>query len=228
MLFELTDGQLSLFGDPDFTSRKRYRPTSEAAGRGDDDAEFVTIGAYGWVAERFFGALVAAGVDTFCDLRARRGVRGPDYTFANSQRLQARLAELGIRYMHCTDLAPERDDAGHASRRGRSHGHRKAPRTVLSPAFVAAYRRERLDGFDSAAFVADLGPEARVVALFCVEREPAACHRSLLADRLAHDLGARVRHLITQISGAFKISLDQPSGALTRGGAVPARSRSRS
>ena len=47
-----------------------------------------------------------SGVDTFCDLRARRGVRGREYAFANSQRLQARLAELGIRYVHRLDLAP--------------------------------------------------------------------------------------------------------------------------
>ena len=54
----------------------------------------------------------------------------------------------------------------------------KRLRAVLRPAFVEAYRRERLDRFDSAAFVADLGPEVHVVALFCVEREPAACHRA--------------------------------------------------
>lgn len=158
--------------------------------------EFVTLGAYGWDAERFFGALVAAGVDTFCDLRARRGVRGPDYTFANSQRLQARLAELGIRYLHRPDLAPSAATrAAQADADAATHTAKRL-RAVLSPAFVEAYRRERLDRFDSAAFVADLGPEVHVVALFCVEREPAACHRALLADRLAHDLGARVRHLM--------------------------------
>ena len=30
VVFELTDGQLSLFGDPDFTSRKRYRQEDDA------------------------------------------------------------------------------------------------------------------------------------------------------------------------------------------------------
>jgi len=34
------------------------------------------------------------------------------------------------------------------------------------------------------------------VALFCVEREPAACHRSLLAERLGKDLGIEVEHII--------------------------------
>ena len=158
--------------------------------------EFVTIGAHGWDAERFFAALVAAGVDTFCDLRARRGVRGREYAFANSQRLQARLAELGIRYVHRPDLAPS------AATRSEQHAADAAThtarrlRTQLSPAFIEAYRRERLDGFDSAGFVADLGPDARVIVLFCVERAPAACHRSLLAERLAHDLDVKVTHQI--------------------------------
>lgn len=157
--------------------------------------EFITIGAHGWDAERFFGALVAAGVDTFCDLRARRGVRGHEYAFANSQRLQARLADLGIRYLHRPDLAPS------AATRARQHAADAAThtaqrqRTLLSPGFVESYRNERLNSFDSAGFVADLGLEARVVALFCVEREPQACHRSLLAERLMHDLGVKVTHL---------------------------------
>jgi uncharacterized protein (DUF488 family) len=157
--------------------------------------EFVTIGVYGWDAERFFAALKDAAVDTFCDIRERRGVRGAEYAFANSARLQARLAELGIHYLHRRDLAPSRatrsrqhaiDEVTHTARR---------QRTALSSDFMDAYARERLQGFDSAAFVADLGPEARVVALCCVERMPAACHRSLLAARLAQDLGVRVRHL---------------------------------
>jgi uncharacterized protein (DUF488 family) len=158
--------------------------------------EFVTVGVYGWDAERFFAALQAAGVDTFCDIRDRRGVRGAEYAFANSERLQARLAEIGIRYIHRRDLAPSREvrSQQHAAD-AESHTARRQ-RAVLSPEFVAAYLRERLKGFDSAAFAASLGPEARVVALFCVEREPAACHRGLLADRLAQDLGVRIRHLI--------------------------------
>ncbi len=60
----------------------------------------VTIGVYGRSEADFFDTLQQAHVDLFCDIRARRGVRGSEYTFANSQRLQARLAELGIAYRH--------------------------------------------------------------------------------------------------------------------------------
>jgi hypothetical protein len=34
------------------------------------------------------------------------------------------------------------------------------------------------------------------ILFFCVEREPKACHRSLLADAVATELGATVEHLV--------------------------------
>lgn len=52
-----------------------------------------TIGVYGFDADSFFAALVANGVDLFCDLRARRGVRGRECAFANARRLEAMRKE---------------------------------------------------------------------------------------------------------------------------------------
>jgi hypothetical protein len=72
----------------------------------------------------------------------------------------------------------------------------KRKRAELSPEFVAGYNKERLNDFESRAFLDRLGAEAKVVALFCVEREPAACHRSLVAQRLEKDLGVEVVHLM--------------------------------
>ena len=157
--------------------------------------ELVTIGAYGWDAERFFAALVSARVDTFCDIRQRRGVRGAEYAFANSRRLQARLAELGIRYLHLKELAPSRTTREQQYAADEAEGTTKRQRKALSPAFAEAYRSERLAAFDSAQFVAALSLDAKVIALFCVEREPQACHRSLVTERLARDLDARVKHI---------------------------------
>ena len=102
----LTNGQLGLFGQEEFTSRKRYRPNPEAEEGRTKMIEFVTIGVYGFDATTFFAALQNAKVDTFCDIRRRRAVRGAAYAFANHQRLEARLVELGIRYLHYIDLAP--------------------------------------------------------------------------------------------------------------------------
>ncbi len=154
----------------------------------------VTIGVYGFDASTFFATLQAEHVDLFCDIRARRGVRGSEYTFANSKRLQDRLAELGIRYIHRPDLAPDAALRKQQSVMDATAHVAKRARTQLSPAFIAGYNAERLADFDSAAFISSLG-DARVVALFCVEREPTACHRSLLAARLHADLGLPVRHL---------------------------------
>lgn len=157
--------------------------------------KLVTIGVYGFTPEAFFEALRRAGVDTFCDIRWRRGVRGREYAFANSGRLQRRLAELGVRYLHLRELAPNPALRKRQYAADQEQGVAKRKRAALSEQFITAYRQEGLAGFDSRKFVEQLGPEAKVVALFCVEREPAACHRSLLAARLQEDLGVEVEHL---------------------------------
>jgi uncharacterized protein (DUF488 family) len=150
--------------------------------------KFVTIGVYGFSAEGFFQALQEAGVDVLCDIRWRRGVRGKEYSFANSARLQKRLTELGIRYVHVRDVAPN------PALRKRQHdaddaeGIAKRKRTALTSTFIEGYREDILSKFDSGSFLGQLGPEPKTVALLCVEREPGACHRSLLAARLQQDL----------------------------------------
>ena len=157
--------------------------------------KFVTLGVYGFSADAFFAALQRAGVDTFCDIRWRRGVRGREYAFANGGRLQKRLAELGLRYLHFRELAPTPALRQRQWAADKAEGTTKRKRAALGEVFVTGYREERLAGFDSRKFVEQLGPGARVVALFCVEREPAACHRSLLAAQLQQDLGIEVAHL---------------------------------
>jgi hypothetical protein len=157
--------------------------------------EIVTIGVYGWDEASFWAALQAAGVDTFVDIRRRRGVRGAAYAFANAGRLQAGLAALGIRYLHRLDLAPSLETRAAQETADRAAHVVRRQRTALDPAFSERYQRECLASFDSRAFLALLDPGARVIALFCVEGEPAACHRSLLAARLASDLSLVVEHL---------------------------------
>jgi uncharacterized protein (DUF488 family) len=157
--------------------------------------EFVTVGVYGWDEERFFAALRDARVDLLVDIRRRRGVRGSEYAFANSARLQERLNQLGIAYLHRIDLSPSdalRQRQGAADKE--EHVARRR-RTELSTEFTEGYQHEVLAGFDSRGFVAQLPPEAKVAALLCVERDPSACHRGLLAAHLQKDLAAEIRHL---------------------------------
>ena len=49
-------------------------------------AEVVTIGVYGWTIETFLDALRDANVHEVLDVRQRRGVRGPEYAWANAKR----------------------------------------------------------------------------------------------------------------------------------------------
>lgn len=165
--------------------------------------KIVTIGVFGFSEDAFFQALQAAQVDTFCDIRQRRGVRGVTYAFVNSTRLQARLAELGIRYLHRKDLAPTtavRQQQHHADK---TTNTAKRQRSQLSPAFTRAYQQEILADFDPQTLLADLPADVRVLALFCVEREPAACHRSLVAQTLHDTLDLEISHILPDEDSSF-------------------------
>jgi len=157
--------------------------------------EIVTIGVYGFTEEGFFQALIDHQVDTFCDVRQRRGRRGAQYAFANSQRLQERLKALGIRYHHFRNLAPSQATRAQQKLADKDAGTTKRARTVLSPAFIAAYTEECLSNFDSREFLEEVDSDAKVIAFFCVERDPTACHRSLVAEKLAGDLAAQIKHI---------------------------------
>ena len=58
--------------------------------------EFFTIGVYNSTETEYFNKLIENNIDTFCDIRQRRGVRGAKYSFVNSNRLQEKLNELDI------------------------------------------------------------------------------------------------------------------------------------
>ena len=158
--------------------------------------KIVTIGVYGFDEDSFFEALRKAKVDTFCDIRSRRGVRGSTYAFANSLRLQARLAELGIRYLYRKDLAPTQAVRDRQAAADKATKTAKRKRTALGEAFITAYRTECLTGLDPHSLLADLEENTQVVALFCVEKDPEACHRSLVADKLAKELKLEVEDIV--------------------------------
>lgn len=160
----------------------------------------VTIGAYGFTEDAFFGALQAARVQVFCDIRWWRGVRGAQYAFANHKRLAARMESLGIEYLHRRDLAPTPEIRQRQKDADKTGKVAKRQRGTLSPEFITAYRNEILAGFDPVTFIDELPEDTEVIALFCVEREPAACHRSLVADRLRRMDRVVVEHLLPGLS----------------------------
>ena len=154
----------------------------------------VTIGVYGFTAEVFVETLTGAGGRLLLDLRQRRGVRGPDYAWANSLRLQRALAAADIGYRHVKDLAPTTGLRQLQYREDDRQGVGKRNRVALAPAYADRYTREILDPFDLGALVAEL-PDDAATALFCVERDPEACHRSLVAARLRDEYGLPVTDL---------------------------------
>jgi uncharacterized protein (DUF488 family) len=157
-------------------------------------ARLVTIGVYGWSAGRFIDALRTAGVTQLLDVRQRRGVRGSEYAWANSKRLQAALAEAGIDYRHHPELAPTTELRHLQYAEDTRQGVGKRSRGELAPEYVERYTHERLDLVDLASIVEAM-PVDGAAALFCVERDPEACHRSLVADRIAAEFGLPVEHI---------------------------------
>jgi len=158
-------------------------------------AKLITIGVYGFEKDSFFQALRDAKVDTFCDIRLRRGMRGSMYAFVNSAYLQERLKEMGIRYIHLKELAPSQAIREKQKQEDEQSGIAKRTRRVLGQSFVQAYEEQCLSAFNSDEFMEKVGKDGRVIALFCVEREPEACHRSLAAKKLAQDLHLSVTHI---------------------------------
>jgi uncharacterized protein (DUF488 family) len=153
-----------------------------------------TIGVYEAALESFLAALRAAEVALLMDVRQRRGVRGREYAWANAQRLQAALADAGIAYEHHKELAPTTELRHLQYAEDDRRGVGKRSRRELAPSYVERYRREILDHADLDSIVERM-PDDGATALLCVERDPEACHRSLVAAELAGRYDLAVVHL---------------------------------
>ena len=124
-----------------------------------------TIGYEGATMADFLAALTAAGVERVIDIRALPLSRRPGFSKST---LAASLAEVGIDYIHLKALGtpkPGRDAA------------KKGDRETLEA--VYAGQLELPEAQAQAAQMLDLAAE-KPSALLCFERDPCACHRSLL------------------------------------------------
>jgi uncharacterized protein (DUF488 family) len=158
--------------------------------------EIFTIGVYGTNSADFFEKILSKKIDTFIDVRHRRAVRGSEYSFVNSNRLQEKLKELGINYVHVIDLSPtdelrsiqkNSDKSTHTATRKRDH---------LDEKFISEYREKVLEKYDFNELIGNLNDlQSKRAVLFCVESDPHACHRSLIAEKLERDYSFNVTHL---------------------------------
>ncbi|MGI9595534.1 MAG: DUF488 domain-containing protein [Acidimicrobiales bacterium] len=153
-----------------------------------------TIGVYGFDGESFLQRLQQADVGLLLDVRQRRGVRGPQYAWANSRRLQAALANAHIAYEHHMELAPTTELRQLQYAEDDRQGVGKRSRRQLAADYAGRYTSEILDLADLAPLVSALS-NGGTAALFCVERDPEACHRSLIAQRLTEQYGVTIEHL---------------------------------
>jgi uncharacterized protein (DUF488 family) len=153
-----------------------------------------TVGVYEFDAASFIAALDDAGVTKVFDIRQRRGVRGPRYAWANSQRLQGLLAEARIGYEYHPELAPDTEMRQLQYRDDDAQGVGKRSRVRLAPEYIREYTEEILDLVPLEPLIGRL-PVHGVGALLCVEATAEACHRSLVANRLAERFGFEVTHI---------------------------------
>jgi uncharacterized protein (DUF488 family) len=158
--------------------------------------EFFTIGVYNSTESIFFNKLTENRIDTFCDIRQRRGVRGAKYSFVNSKRLQEKLADIEIKYSHWKEIAPTKEIRELQKEADAQKGELKRDRQELGQVFKIEYNNRILKSFDFDCFLQKLDDVgATRIVLFCVEEKPNACHRYLVAEKLQNDFGYKITHI---------------------------------
>jgi uncharacterized protein (DUF488 family) len=142
--------------------------------------QLLTIGYEGCTIAQVLDTLTQAGVRLLIDVRAVPISRKPGFS---KRQLAAGLDEAGISYVHLQALGtpkPGRDAvrSGHPER--------------MVPIFMEHMRADRPQ-----AELAQASLLARecCACLLCFERDPAHCHRTLVADMIHADTGLAVRHL---------------------------------
>ena len=137
-----------------------------------------TIGYESTTMGDFLDALKKAGIERVIDVRALPLSRRPGFS---KSPLKAALNEAGIDYVHLKALGTPSEGRS-AARAGRQEELERiyAGQLELPEAMVQAEQMRELAG-------------EKPSALLCYEREPAACHRSLLLAAVAGD--ADVTHL---------------------------------
>lgn len=158
--------------------------------------EFFSIGVYNSSESDFFQKLVVNKIDTFCDIRQRRGVRGARYSFVNSNKLQELLSQLEINYAHLLGLAPTTEIRDLQKQDDYKTGIIKSERQVLGEKFKEEFKLRILPKFDFDYLFDQLESiGAKRIVFFCVEEHHEACHRSIVTDWLSEKYNYQVHHL---------------------------------
>lgn len=158
--------------------------------------DIYTIGVYNSSEDIFFNKLIDSEIDTFIDVRQRRGVRGSKYSFVNSIKLQEKLTKLKIKYIHQLDLAPSTEVRDLQKKADLKKNELKQNREGLDDTFKNAFEDLILNKFDSKSFIQNLQIQnSSKIVLFCVEEKANACHRSLIAKRIGEEFNLIIYNL---------------------------------
>jgi uncharacterized protein (DUF488 family) len=142
--------------------------------------DLLTIGYEGTTIDAMLDTLLGARVGLLIDVRALAASRKPGFS---KRQLAAALDERGIGYVHLRPLGtpkPGRDAvrAGHPERMAtifRAHMRGDEPQAVLAEAMALA--------------------RAQRCCLLCFERDPAHCHRRIVAEMIQGQTRQPIRHL---------------------------------
>ncbi|OFX47160.1 MAG: hypothetical protein A2046_01655 [Bacteroidetes bacterium GWA2_30_7] len=158
--------------------------------------EFFTIGVYNSTEKEFFEKLTKNRIDTFCDIRQRRGVRGAKYSYVNSNKLQQKLYDLEIKYGYIPELAPTTEIRELQKEIDLEKAELKRERHELGKVFIIEYKNKVLKNFDFETYLEKLEQVGSSrIAFFCVEEFPEACHRSIVTDKLKEKYNYHITHL---------------------------------
>jgi hypothetical protein len=114
----------------------------------------------------------------------------------NSNKLQERLKTLGIKYLHILDLAPTNEIREAQKLADKLNNIKKRERNELGDEFKELYNKEILAKYNLEDLFSRLNNlNSKNIILFCVEKEPCACHRSLISDKLMENYQIQTLHL---------------------------------
>ena len=140
-----------------------------------------TIGYEGADVDRFLATLKDAGVSTLADVRAVALSRKRGFS---KSALRDALAEQGIGYRHFIQLGTPKE-----GRQAARAGDADLMRRIYCDEVLATDAAQA--AFQDLETLARSGP----ICLLCFERDPAHCHRRILAQQLA-DRGFEVADLV--------------------------------
>ncbi len=139
-----------------------------------------TLGYEGLSLADLLAALSRAGIETLVDVREAPVSRKPGFS---KRALEGAVTARGIGYLHRRALGTPK-----AGRDAARRGDLAVFRRIFDAQLASPAAQGALDD------VAATATRARV-CLLCYERDPACCHRTIVADALAERTGLTITHL---------------------------------